>query len=149
MKRHLVQTVLFCLSLTILAAFLAPAAEAISYLKVDDKIILKDGTEIVGTIVFRAKTLIVIMVEGEEKHIKGDNVLKVERSKIITGMVETKKGTEPKRPPAEPKKEPEKEPEPKKKEPAPEPKPEPEKKPEPAKKPKPQEKPELKPEVIL
>ena len=109
---------------------------------VDDKVILKDGTEVVGTIVFRAKTLLVIMVEGEEKHIKGDDVLKIEHSTVISGMVEKKKGEDPKRPPAEPKKEPEP---PKKEEHKPEPKPEPKKTPEPEKKPEPEPKKEPEP----
>ena len=82
----------FCVwsATTVLCVLFFPAqAFGISYLKTDDTIFMKDGTEIVGTVIFRAPNLVVVMVGGEEMHIEGNSILRVEISKVITGEVES------------------------------------------------------------
>jgi outer membrane biosynthesis protein TonB len=84
------------LYLCILLALAAGVAEAVTYLKSNDKVILNDGSELIGTVIFKAETLVVIMVEGEEKQIKMSDVKTIEMAPDVTGMVEKKKGEEPK-----------------------------------------------------
>lgn len=91
------------LYLSILLLLAAGAAEAVTYLKSDDKVIMNDGEELVGTVVFRSEKLVVVMVEGEEKRIDMAEVKKIEMAQDVTGMVERRKGDEP------PKKKPEEE----------------------------------------
>ena len=72
----------------------AATAYAISYLKSEDKIILNDGTELVGSIIFKSETLVVMMVEGVEKRMWMVDVRKIEQADESTGMVGVIPGTE-------------------------------------------------------